>query len=299
MPQQLSAHMLSYMQGHSLDTAPKGGVQHPTWYQQDGSDIFLVEGTLFKVACNILVMHSQVFADMFSMPQNKESTECLDSFLGEQGTTTSTFLEGKSDLNLIHLPQVTAMEFEYMVDSMYNSQWKMPPFPFEQLVAMLKLSSIYLMVPAHEWAIHWLSSENLHPAVRIELAHFYNVPQWIEPAFRTLLSCKLTTLTIKDTFCLGLRTFAALAKTREVIQELHMAVAYSTSQMYGLAAECPTPDECRTQWISWFWMNGGGEYCAKLNPETVGDPKDKWLDKDLILLLSYGSERVNECFYCH
>ncbi|KAF8572706.1 hypothetical protein K439DRAFT_1270667, partial [Ramaria rubella] len=129
--------------------------------------------------------------------------------------TASTLTEGQSDLNPIRLPQVTAMEFEYMVDSMYNSQWKMPLFPYEQLVAVLKLSSIYLVAPACEWAIHWLTSETLHPATRIQLAYLYNVEKWIEPAFRALLSCKLTTLSIEDTFRLGPRTFTALAKTRE------------------------------------------------------------------------------------
>ncbi|KAF8579932.1 hypothetical protein K439DRAFT_1620187 [Ramaria rubella] len=147
----------------------------------------------------------------------------------------------------------------------------MPLLPFGQLVAMLKLSSIYLVVPAHEWAIHWLTLETLHPAVRIQLAYLYDVEEWIEPAFRILLSCRLTTLSIEDTYRLGPRTFAALAKTREVLQELCMAVAYSASQTYGLAGECETPDECRNQWISWFWVKISPRVLNQIHPLPLSD----------------------------
>ncbi|KAF8591255.1 hypothetical protein K439DRAFT_1611267 [Ramaria rubella] len=191
------------MQDYSVDTVSKDQFHHPIWYRNNGTDIFLVEKTLFKLARNILVTHSQVFADIM-MPQNHETqTTDPSSLISLQVAQDANITEGQSDLNPIRLPQVTTMEFEYMVDLMYNSQWKMPPFPFEQLVAVLKLSSIYLVVPEREWAIHWLTLETLHPAVRIQLAYLYDIEEWIEPAFRILLSCRLKTLSIEDTYHLG------------------------------------------------------------------------------------------------
>ncbi|KAF8586984.1 hypothetical protein K439DRAFT_1614666 [Ramaria rubella] len=112
----------------------------------------------------------------------------------------------------------------------------------------------------------------LHPAVRIQLAYLYDVEEWIEPAFRILLSHRLTTLlSIEDTYHLGPRTSAALAKTREVLQELRMAVAYSASQTYGLAGECETPDECRNQWISWFWVKISPRVLNQIHPLPLSD----------------------------
>ncbi|KAF8520837.1 hypothetical protein JB92DRAFT_2828061 [Gautieria morchelliformis] len=84
-------------------------------------------------------------------------------------------IEGQSDNNPIKIPQITAKEFEY-IEAIC---WPQPPFPHDKLVAILKLATLYLMAPAQDWEIDWLTSEELHP----KLAHQYNVDHLIEPAF--------------------------------------------------------------------------------------------------------------------
>ncbi|KAF8506430.1 hypothetical protein JB92DRAFT_2832900 [Gautieria morchelliformis] len=151
------------------------------------------------------------------------------------------------------------------------SCWPQPPFPHDKLVAVLKLTTLYLMAPARDWAIDWLTSEELHPALRMQLVHQYNVDRWIEPAFRALLPCKLTSLSVEDTGHPGLRAFSALAKTKEVLQDLRIKTAFSATQLYSLAAECDSPTQCRCNWITWFWMRVSAKLLNPAHPLPLVD----------------------------
>lgn len=127
------------------------------------------------------------------------------------------------------------------------------------------------MTPARNWAIGWLTHENLHPAIRIELAYMYNVGDWIEPAFRALLPLKVTSLTVEDTCRIGIRTFAALTKTKEVLQDLRLKVAFSATYLYCLAAECDYPTHCRSNWVSWYWMKVSAKVLNPTQPLSLTD----------------------------
>jgi hypothetical protein len=105
----------------------------------------------------------------------------------------------------------------------------------------------------------------------MELANLYKVDGWIEPAFRALLPRKLTSLSMEDTFRLGPRTFAALAKTKEVLQDLRIKVAFSATQLYSLAAECESPSQCRSNWVSWYWMKVSAKVLNPAHPLPLAD----------------------------
>jgi hypothetical protein len=219
----------------------------------------------------------------------------------------SVAIEGQSDANPIRIPHITAKEFEYLIEAIYNmsvalltfacpsnahryidhSDWKRPPFPHDKLVAVLKLSTLYLIAPARDWAIDWLTNENLHPALRMELANIYKVDNWIEPAFRALLPHKLTLLSMEDTVQLGPRTFAALAKMKEVLQDLRIKVTFSAMQLYSLAADCDSPSQCHSNWVAWYWMKVLAKVLNPAHPLPLVDvPK----------VISRCNTLCNECF---
>jgi hypothetical protein len=126
--------------------------RHPTWYREDGTDIILVrlynkhcyriltkiqvENTLFKVARNILATHSQIFSDMFNIPQGDHAAASkVPDHLASQHSrcklssrfvTSESYhlkhlgVEGQSDQNPIKIPHITAKEFEYLIEAVYN-----------------------------------------------------------------------------------------------------------------------------------------------------------------------------------
>ena len=127
------------------------------------------------------------------------------------------------------------------------------------------------MMPARNWAIGWLTQETLQPLIQLELARMYNVGDWIEPAFRALLSLKITSLTVEDTHRIGIKTFSALTKTKEVLQDLRLKVAFSATYLYCLAAECDYPTNCCSNWVSWYWMKVAAKVLNPTQPLTLVD----------------------------
>src|SRR3977135_29120 len=116
------------------------------------------------------------------------------------------------------------------------SQWKEPPYPVDQLMAVLKLSTRYLMTDARDWSIRGLSHTSLEPCTKLELAQQYAIEEWIEPAFRALLKKPITDLTINDAQKIGLQKLLALAQTLEIIHQIRTTIAYSGPQNFVIEA---------------------------------------------------------------
>ncbi|QRV97384.1 The BTB (BR-C, ttk and bab)/POZ (Pox virus and Zinc finger) domain [Ceratobasidium sp. AG-Ba] len=80
----------------------------PKYYFEDGSTIFLVGGRLFKIQRSLLTSQSEVFQDMFQIPQKYN------------GESSSSSMEGSTDQNPITIPQVTATQFQTLLLFFYG-----------------------------------------------------------------------------------------------------------------------------------------------------------------------------------
>lgn len=58
--------------GHNTSLASTPAQNHPDFWFEDGSVILQVANTLFRVHRSLLSKHSEVFADLFSVPQPPE-----------------------------------------------------------------------------------------------------------------------------------------------------------------------------------------------------------------------------------
>lgn len=86
----------SQEQGQKKGETSVGPVRHTEFWLRDGSIVLSVQDTLFKVHQTILSNHSDVFADLFSLPQP----------LNENSGGETKPLEGKDFMdgcNIVHL----------------------------------------------------------------------------------------------------------------------------------------------------------------------------------------------------
>ena len=55
------------------------------------------------------------------------------------------------------------------------------------LVAILKVSRLWMVENSIQWVVDHLNELDLSPAHKLELARMYTIPQWVAPAIRTLI----------------------------------------------------------------------------------------------------------------
>lgn len=223
-----------------------------------------VENILYKVSRDRLWELSNVFNDMFSLPQ------------------ANLVSEGSSDENPIFLPDMTVSEFDHLLmESAYYEwvilfhktslaltilhgfRWSPPPHPIERHIDVLKLATHWeLSNHVCESAIYHLCTYNdkILPLIeKIYLARLYNIPSFIRLAFQALCdhAIKLQSLLPHDIRKLGLEVFAVLAKVKEAIEAEQVLVAYHAPKIMYITADLDCwfdqHKECRRAWRKAWW----------------------------------------------
>ena len=67
------------------------------------------------------------------------------------------------------------------------------------LVAILKVSRLWMIVNSIHWAVSHLNQLCLSPAHKLELAQMYTIPEWVAPAIHSLILSPLFTIFENDT----------------------------------------------------------------------------------------------------
>ncbi|KAG8715673.1 hypothetical protein FRC09_016417 [Ceratobasidium sp. 395] len=85
-------------------------VRDSEYYFEDGSTVFLVENTLFKIQRSLLALQSEVFRDMFALPNqpNTPISTCFNT-------------EGMNDDNPIVIPGIRAIQFRHLLLYFYGT----------------------------------------------------------------------------------------------------------------------------------------------------------------------------------
>ncbi|KAI5122321.1 hypothetical protein M0805_002488 [Coniferiporia weirii] len=181
----------------------KGGntLRHDEYYIPDGDVVLKVEKTPFRVHRYFLVRESPVFRDMLSLPP-----------------PSNKVLEGASDGNPIHLPQVKATEFAHFLWVFYNPKYSVYDAPLDTWIAILQLAHRWEFAEVRELVFRELGRMRIPPVTRLALAEKYDAaPGWHAEALAEL-GTRAEALTFAEGEQLGLRTVVKVAELRENIR---------------------------------------------------------------------------------
>ncbi|KAG8850392.1 hypothetical protein FRB96_000456 [Tulasnella sp. 330] len=173
-------------------------------YHEDGSIILIAGRVKFKVYSGMLARRSEIFSDLFAMPQPTD-TGRRDS-ISRGSSSSQMMLDGVPAITLDDDPN----ELTHLLDLVLPIASPYKPFEspsFDSLSATLKLSTKYCFDDLREWAMshilhrfpHTLEEVAAHPnlsvykdpviaAELINLAHHTDLPQLLPMAFYALAS---------------------------------------------------------------------------------------------------------------
>ncbi|KAF8523855.1 hypothetical protein JB92DRAFT_2883211, partial [Gautieria morchelliformis] len=159
-----------------------GPTHHERFYWHDGSTIFLVDNTLYKLHMSLLEPHSIVLRDMFTMPATASGSDDDERPI----KIGAPFTVRKLDNLLIwfHRVDLTVLDVSALTD-------------------ILELALFLQWDTARHFAIQALKDSSLTASHWLSLAISYRIPDWIEPAFKDLMDTLPQTFTTEDSMLLG------------------------------------------------------------------------------------------------
>ncbi|KAJ7478795.1 hypothetical protein B0H11DRAFT_1276713, partial [Mycena galericulata] len=219
---------------------------HPDFYFSDGSAIFNLKSVsqlgeesvvLYKLHSSVLGSRSTFFKSMFSLPRGP-------------GSSSEVRSEGLVDENPIQLPSqfISQVDFDNLLIYLYRGPSDHPKTN-EFLVSVLALSTFYQISDRRAHAISQLTHPGnaFHPALQFQLARFYRVDDWIEPAFRRLVEVPIESLDVIHVEKIGLHGFFHLVQTKEKLLQVRRQLAFHIPPTIT-HADCDTPAYCTHAW---------------------------------------------------
>ncbi|KAJ7441509.1 hypothetical protein B0H11DRAFT_2096056 [Mycena galericulata] len=203
---------------------------HPDFYFSDGSAIFSLKS----------VSHGEESVVLYKLHS---------SVLGP-GSSSEVRTEGLVDENPIQLPSqfISQVDFDNLLIYLYRGPSDHPKTN-EFLVSVLALSTFYQINDGRAHAISQLTHPGnvFHPALQFQLARFYRVDDWIEPAFRRLIEMPIDSLDVIHVEQIGLHGFFHLVQTKEKLLQVRRQLAFHIPPTIT-HADCDTPAYCTHAW---------------------------------------------------
>ncbi|KAI6141530.1 hypothetical protein EDD17DRAFT_1902503 [Pisolithus thermaeus] len=183
---------------------------------------FLVEDSLFKVSREPFEKESEVFCDMFSLPQG-----------------SSVVVEGTSDENAIRIDRTSKDDFEQLLKALlhrkYGSQPNLP-HGIEQWTSVLKLSTAWNFERLRQAAIDALTESGIGAVDRVVLSQRYYIKNWLLPALNELAR-RPEPIILEEAQRMGIDIALKLASVRErVTVSVQAQPAYATTSGFGVVA---------------------------------------------------------------
>ncbi|EPQ57570.1 hypothetical protein GLOTRDRAFT_127923 [Gloeophyllum trabeum ATCC 11539] len=162
--------------------------------------------------------------------------------------------DGQSDDQPLVLPScINEKEVDHIFRYLFKG-WSNENASEEELIAILKLSHMWEITDAHNYAIQMLNKSTVsNPALRFHLGCTYQVYDWIEPAFRELMSMPVHAITRPMAHLIGPNAFYAIANTHAQIAEHRLVLAFYPSP-YIEDVSCFTSEQCRQAWTTQWWQ---------------------------------------------
>ncbi|KAG1750998.1 hypothetical protein EDD22DRAFT_957812 [Suillus occidentalis] len=223
--------------------------RHSEFWFEDGNIVFRASNTLFCVHRGVLVRHSPALEAILAIPSGYDT----------DGT----------EQHPIVLHQISEVDFTYFLNWVYHIS-SVPPPPEEQLlVAILKVSHLWMISNSIKFAIGGLENLTLQPTRRLELARLYSIPQWIAPAIREIIPLSLANTTDTEAAQMGFKVYTIIAQAKEVIERERRALAaYPPSLLIAPSFSCSvrSHSRCKEAWSGFWWKKVARAILHPMNP---------------------------------
>ncbi|KAL4065546.1 hypothetical protein V8B97DRAFT_1983614 [Scleroderma yunnanense] len=216
---------------------------HPEFYFQNGTYVFQVENTLYKLNHDILVNESLVFANLFS----------FSVFAPES-------MEGKSDEEPIHVdPNLSVEVFDLFVELKFACAHPAANYSKQDLRRLLKF------IDKYDCSAHILGfiiscimekSYHFHPSELIYFGATYKIQVLFEKGFSHLCEIPLTKIKRSHREQMGMDAYVAYVYVRAHLDEYIRTVAVQWPPVEH-ADSCQNHKGCAEDWAA-VWWNGMG-----------------------------------------
>ncbi|KAI6017442.1 hypothetical protein EDC04DRAFT_2902623 [Pisolithus marmoratus] len=180
---------------------------------------FLVEDSLFRVPREPFQQESEVFCDMFSLPQGD-----------------NLVVEGLSDENPIRIDGTSKDDFVQLLKALlhrkYGSQ-PTSPHSIEQWTSVLKLSTKWGFEKLRQASIEALVESGIGALDRVVLSQQYHIKNWLLPALNELAK-RPEPITLEEAKRMGIDIALKLASVRErVTVPARTFINYTGTGVFG------------------------------------------------------------------
>ncbi|KIJ59589.1 hypothetical protein HYDPIDRAFT_33029 [Hydnomerulius pinastri MD-312] len=240
---------------------------HPQYYFDDGSHVFRVENTLYKLSRTNLSRHSHVFADMFGAGKTQSGSE------GTAAVVAGSNTEGASDDQPILLPDLSASTFDLFLEHHFGYPRLQSRYTKEELARFIAFCDKYHCPQTKAFVVHRLqaASWRFHPAELIQLAVTYNAPGLFHLAFKELMDISVTQLSKLHRAMMGIEVFTAFVLAKTVLDDHCRIIAAEEPRIMTHAEDCQDPAACEEDWHA-VWWNGMGRFLLDgRNPQPYGE----------------------------
>ncbi|KAI6140400.1 hypothetical protein BKA82DRAFT_4178869 [Pisolithus tinctorius] len=187
--------------------------------------IFLVEDSLFRVPREPFQQESDLFCDMFSLPQGD-----------------GIVVEGSSDEIPIQLHGTSKDDFEQLLKALLHRKYgSQPDLPqnIEQWTSVLKLSTAWSFEKLRQASIDALIESGIGAVDRVVLSQQYDIKGWLLPALNELAK-RPEPITLEEANQMGVDIALKLASVRERVT---VETNCSTSRVHIASARSyPVPE---------------------------------------------------------
>ncbi|KAF8144679.1 hypothetical protein K438DRAFT_1992602 [Mycena galopus ATCC 62051] len=241
---------------------PAGLQRHSTLYWPDGTcTLKAADGTYFNVNRQLLILKSDCFSGMLSLPiaghPPLKLTESTKELI-EQARTAG--LDGTSDATAVPLPaQFTAVECQVFLEFIFNVlPWAKDTPALERLCALMKTCDFFAVESGMQYATHHLEDHpDLGPALRYRLASCYDITHWAKRAFYELMSTSILEISEADEESLGWAAYRTLVRTHAQVSQYRLTLAFFPPDVVH-GTICYDNTYCGTRWAeTWVGLSGG------------------------------------------
>ncbi|PBK74001.1 hypothetical protein ARMSODRAFT_1014325 [Armillaria solidipes] len=152
----------------------------------------LVDGVLYQMPRYLLEKHSEIFATMFTLPQE------------------GTMVEGSDDQHPIELQSISKDDFEPLLNVMLTYGFESPPLKQNEWFSVLRLANMWGMARIRKSALEKLTkSAPLDAVERVIYGRELAVAEWAISGLRDLVA-RQTAISKKESTRLGVDTMFKL-----------------------------------------------------------------------------------------
>ncbi|KAJ2936339.1 hypothetical protein H1R20_g755, partial [Candolleomyces eurysporus] len=199
--------------------------------------IFQAENVLHQVPRYALVKHSEMFRDMFQLPQPVQ----VDDGNGS-GRAVSSSTEGSSDENPIRIPECfTNFEFESLLEIIYSTGESLKTLSKEQLIAALKLAFHWEMHKVVSNIVDYTTRLDLTPKEKLLLGKRYKIPHFLKEGFFHFIDPVEYKPTVEDAEALGWDTIGQILLMRERLRKEITVVSMTLGSLHCNNVSRPGP----------------------------------------------------------